>query len=68
VSLPPNTTALERVSHVEIRVLTALVIGYLVLPILVIFPLSFTSGELLVYPLPGWSSYRRQPSAQARRR
>ena len=31
-----------------IRVLTVLVMGYLILPILVILPLSFTSGELLV--------------------
>jgi putative spermidine/putrescine transport system permease protein len=52
---PPPITTLERVSHVAIRVLTVLVLAYLVLPILVIFPLSFTSGELLIYPLPAWS-------------
>ena len=37
------------------QTLTALALGYLVLPILVIVPLSFTAGELLVYPMPGWS-------------
>jgi len=52
---PPHVTTLERVNSIAIRTLTALVLGYLVLPILVILPLSFTSGELLVYPLPAWS-------------
>jgi putative spermidine/putrescine transport system permease protein len=55
MALPPHATVLERLSHVGIRALTLLVMGYLILPILVILPLSFTSGELLVYPLPAWS-------------
>lgn len=33
----------------------ALVLGFLVLPIAAIVPLSFSSGSLLVYPVPGWS-------------
>ena len=33
----------------------ALVLGFLLLPIAAIVPLSFSSGSLLVYPLPGWS-------------
>lgn len=53
--MPSHSTMLERVSRVGIRALTVLVLGYLILPILVILPLSFTSGELLVYPLPAWS-------------
>lgn len=32
-----------------------LVLGFLLLPIAAIVPLSFSSGSLLVYPLPGWS-------------
>jgi len=52
---PPHATALERVTHVGVRALSVLVLGYLVLPILVVLPLSFTAGELLVYPLPAWS-------------
>src|ERR1700747_2441895 len=52
---PPPITALEHASHVAIRILPVLVLAYLVLPILVILPLSFTSGELLIYPLPSWS-------------
>lgn len=55
MALPSHATALERLSHFGIRALTVLVLGYLILPILVILPLSFTSGELLVYPLPAWS-------------
>lgn len=53
--MPSHATVLERLSHFGIRALTVLVLGYLILPILVILPLSFTSGELLVYPLPAWS-------------
>ena len=55
MALPSHATVLERLSHFGIRALTVLVLGYLILPILVILPLSFTSGELLVYPLPAWS-------------
>jgi putative spermidine/putrescine transport system permease protein len=55
VALPAHATLVERVSHAGLRVVTALVVAYLLLPILVIFPLSFTAGDLLVYPLPGWS-------------
>jgi putative spermidine/putrescine transport system permease protein len=29
--------------------------AFLVVPIFVVFPLSFTSGQLLIFPLPGWS-------------
>ena len=35
--------------------LTALVLVFLVAPILVIVPLSFSSGSFLHYPLPGFS-------------
>jgi len=55
MALPPHATTLERLCHVGVRALTVLVMGYLILPILVILPLSFTAGELLVYPLPAWS-------------
>ncbi|HKZ07960.1 MAG TPA: ABC transporter permease [Methylomirabilota bacterium] len=52
---PAHATVLERATHVGVRALSVLVLGYLVLPIVVVLPLSFTSGELLVYPLPAWS-------------
>ena len=32
-----------------------LVLAFLVVPIVVIFPLSFSSGEILTLPTPGWS-------------
>jgi putative spermidine/putrescine transport system permease protein len=38
-----------------LRVFTALVLVFLIAPIAVIFPLSFSSGELLTLPTPGWS-------------
>ena len=41
--------------RVTLRVYAGLVLGFLLLPILAIVPLSFSSGSLLVYPLPGWS-------------
>jgi putative spermidine/putrescine transport system permease protein len=41
-----------RAAHVG---LCLMVLAFLVLPIAAIVPLSFSSGSLLVYPLPGWS-------------
>ncbi|WP_283179314.1 ABC transporter permease [Gemmobacter sp. 24YEA27] len=38
-----------------IRIFAIFVFAFLVLPILVIFPLSFSSGEVLTLPTPGWS-------------
>ncbi|UCE51551.1 MAG: ABC transporter permease [Desulfobacterales bacterium] len=34
---------------------TCLVIVYLVLPLIVLIPISFTSGNTLTFPTPGWS-------------
>jgi putative spermidine/putrescine transport system permease protein len=41
--------------HIALRAFTGLVIAFLVLPVLVIVPLSFTSGTVLTLPTPGWS-------------
>lgn len=38
-----------------VRLFAILVLIFLVSPILVIFPLSFSSGEVLTLPTPGWS-------------
>ncbi|WP_158970578.1 ABC transporter permease [Chachezhania sediminis] len=38
-----------------VRIFAVLVLIFLVSPILVIFPLSFSSGEVLTLPTPGWS-------------
>jgi len=37
------------------RAFTVLVLLFLIAPIAVVFPLSFSSGELLTLPTPGWS-------------
>lgn len=33
----------------------ALMVAFLIIPLIVILPLAFTSSALLVYPVPGWS-------------
>jgi putative spermidine/putrescine transport system permease protein len=55
MALPSYATPVERALHVGARVLCTLVLAYLILPLFVVIPLSFTAGELLIYPLPGWS-------------
>jgi putative spermidine/putrescine transport system permease protein len=41
--------------RIVLRVFVGLVLAYLVLPILVVVPLSFTAAQLLVFPIPGYS-------------
>jgi putative spermidine/putrescine transport system permease protein len=41
--------------RIALRAFTGLVIAFLVLPVVVIVPLSFTSGTVLTLPTPGWS-------------
>ncbi len=55
MAIPSHATPLERAVHVGLRLFTALVLAFLVVPIFVVFPLSFTAGQLLIFPLPGWS-------------
>jgi len=50
-----NLTIGQRVMRIALAVLTALVLMFLVAPILIIVPLSFSSGSFLYYPLPGFS-------------
>jgi putative spermidine/putrescine transport system permease protein len=42
-------------ARLALRIYVALVLLFLLLPVLAIVPLSFSSGSLLVYPLPGLS-------------
>lgn len=53
--LSPYMSPVERAWHYGHRILCALVLLFLVLPVLVIVPLSFNSGTFLVYPLQGFS-------------
>jgi putative spermidine/putrescine transport system permease protein len=41
--------------NVFLRLTTVLVLLFLIAPIVVVFPLSFSSGELLTLPTPGFS-------------
>jgi putative spermidine/putrescine transport system permease protein len=50
-----GTAFSQNCTRVVLRIITGIVLVYLVAPIFVIVPLSFTSGQLLVFPLPGWS-------------
>ena len=54
--LPPVTAGpADRAWHWTLWAFCALVLGFLVLPILIIVPLSFSSGTFLTFPLPGLS-------------
>ncbi len=50
-----TATSGQRFARAGLGVLTALVLLFLVVPILVIVPLSFSSGSFFFYPLPGFS-------------
>jgi|APFre7841882630_1041343.scaffolds.fasta_scaffold27175_2 putative spermidine/putrescine transport system permease protein len=45
----------QRVAHLGLAVMTAIILAFLVAPILIIVPLSFSSGSFFYYPLPGFS-------------
>jgi putative spermidine/putrescine transport system permease protein len=51
----PHTSTIERVWYFTLRGLAVLTLLYLILPVLAIVPLSFSSSTFLVYPIPGWS-------------
>ncbi len=53
--LQPYHSIPERIWHYTLRFLCAGVLFFLITPILVIMPLSFSSGTFLTYPLPGLS-------------
>lgn len=53
--MPPSATLAERVWHYALWAICILVLGFLILPILIIVPLSFSSGTFLTFPLPGLS-------------
>jgi putative spermidine/putrescine transport system permease protein len=53
--LPPAGLLAERARHYGLWAVTLGVLGFLILPILIIVPLSFSSGTFLTFPLPGVS-------------
>ena len=54
-SFPAYATALDKASWWAWRLACVGVLAFLLLPILVIIPLSFSDSSFLVYPIPGWS-------------
>lgn len=46
----------DRIWRVLLRVVAVAVLGFLILPIVIIVPISFTDGSLLVMPMPGLST------------
>ena len=53
--LSPYMSPIERIWYYSLRTLCGLVLLYLILPVLVIIPLSLNSGSFLTYPLQGFS-------------
>jgi len=54
-SFPAYATAWDKLGWWALRASCVAVLLYLLLPILVIMPLSFSDSSFLVYPIPGWS-------------
>jgi putative spermidine/putrescine transport system permease protein len=52
---PAYATTLDKLGWWALRGTCIAVLVYLLLPILVIMPLSFSDSSFLVYPIPGWS-------------
>ncbi|MBA2779601.1 ABC transporter permease [Billgrantia kenyensis] len=55
MSLPPYASPVEKIWFWVFRIFCGLVLLFLIAPVLVIIPLSFSSGSFLTYPLPGFS-------------
>ena len=54
-TFPAYATPLDKLGWWSLRLGCVAVLVFLLLPILVIMPLSFSSSSFLVYPIPGWS-------------
>ncbi len=54
-TFPAYATPLDKLGWWALRTLCVGVLAFLLMPILVIIPLSFSASSFLVYPIPGWS-------------
>jgi putative spermidine/putrescine transport system permease protein len=54
-TFPAYATPLDKLGWYALRIACIGVLGFLLLPILVIIPLSFSDSSFLVYPIPAWS-------------
>ena len=52
---PPYLSLTERTWHYALRILCVLTLVFLLLPILVIIPLSFNQSSMLLYPIKSFS-------------
>ena len=52
---PAYATPLDKLGWWALRIGCVSVLAFLLLPIVVIVPLSFADSSFLVYPIPGWS-------------
>jgi putative spermidine/putrescine transport system permease protein len=52
---PAHYRLADKLGWLALRAFCVGVLLFLLLPIIVIVPLSFSSGSFLSYPLPGWS-------------
>lgn len=55
MALPPHATFEDRIWHHGARILCYAVLLFLILPILIVVPISFSAGNVLAFPLPGFS-------------
>ncbi len=55
MALPPYASPMEKVWFWFFRIFCGLILLFLITPVLVIIPLSFSSSSFLTYPLPGFS-------------
>ena len=54
-NLPPYVGPLGRAWFITFRVICGAILLFLIMPILVIIPLSFNSEPYFTYPMPGFS-------------
>jgi putative spermidine/putrescine transport system permease protein len=52
---PPYATLADKIGWWALRLASVALLVFLLLPILVIVPLSFSASSFLAYPMPGWS-------------
>jgi putative spermidine/putrescine transport system permease protein len=55
MALPSHATLTERIASRGVRIFSAIVLGFLIAPILVIIPLSFNESAYFSYPMSGFS-------------
>ena len=66
MALPATYTTGQRIWHWVLWAIVVAILLFLVLPVLVIVPLSFSAGSFLTFPLPGLS-FQWRPTAGKKR-